>query len=645
MRSPASLLLLTCLLLVGCASLPQPEATPPSSQGLLPLIPMRDFFRNPERTAFQLSPDGAHVAFLMPWQSRLNVHVQAVGSDAITRVTAATERDIEVFAWANNGRIIYFQDTAGDENFRAYAADIDGGNPQDLTPFDNVKVDLVDPLEDDDEHILITMNQRDERLFDVYRINVSTGEMEMVAENPGNVLSWITDNAGALRAAVASDGVNSSLLFRETEADEWQTAVTTNFKDMIEPQFFDFDNRYLYVASNIGRDTEAISTYDPRTNQHLELVFEHPEVDVNEVLRSKQRKLITGVAYLTDRLEYHFFDDQRRALQETLEARLAGYEVTVTSSSRDETKVLVVASSDRTQGAYYFYDLTTGELEKLVDVSPWLDEDAMAEMRPIQYTSRDGLTIHGYLTLPVGVEARNLPVVVLPHGGPWIRDAWGFSPEVQFLANRGYAVLQMNFRGSLGYGKSFWMKGFKQWGRTMQDDITDGVRWLVDQGIADPGRIGIYGGSYGGYAALAGLTFTPDLYACGVSYVGISNIFTLLETLPPYWEIGRQMFYEMMGDPVADADLLRAVSPLFHADQIQAPLLVIQGANDPRVKKAESDQIVEALRARGVDVPYLVKDNEGHGFHNEENRFDAYRAIEQFLGKHLGGRVEEQPAD
>ena len=259
----------------------------------------------------------------------------------------------------------------------------------------------------------------------------------------------------------------------------------------------------------------------------------------------------------------------------------------------------------------------------------------MADMKPISYKSRDGLTIHGYLTLPKNSPGKNLPVIVNPHGGPWARDRWGFNSQVQFLANRGYAVLQMNFRGSTGYGREFWELGFKQWGKTMQDDITDGVHWLSDEGIADRDRIGIYGGSYGGYATLAGLAFTPELYACGIDYVGPSNLFTLLDSLPPYWELYRKMFYEMVGDPETDKELIEDISPFFHADRIKAPLFVAQGANDPRVNQAESDQIVEALESKGIDVQYMLKENEGHGFRNEENRMDFYEAMIEFLDKHM----------
>ena len=493
--------------------------------------------------------------------------------------------------------------------------------------------------------MLISLNRRDRRIFDVYRIDVNTGEMEIVAENPGGIVGWMTDHDGKLRVAIATDGVHRSLLYRPDESSPFEVAVTTNFKDSINPLFFTFDNRRLYVSSNIGRDKAALFRYDPETDEHLEVVFEHPEVDVGGLVYSRKRKVVTAAVYVTDKTHYEFFDDWRRELQASMEERLPGYEVAVTHMSRDESKVLVRTYSDRSLGAYYFHDTGTGEFRKLVDVSPWLDESEMAEMKPVSYESRDGRTIHGYLTLPKGVEPVGLPVVVNPHGGPWHRDTWGFNPEVQFLANRGYAVLQMNFRGSTGYGKDFWQASFKEWGRKMQDDISDGVLWLTEQGIADPERVGIYGGSYGGYATLAGLAFTPELYACGVDYVGVSNLFTFLDTIPPYWEPMRAMWYEMVGDPEADRELLEAASPYFHVDDIRAPLLVAQGANDPRVKKAESDQIVEALTDRGIDVPYLVKDNEGHGFGNEENRFDLYRAMEGFLAKHLGGRSETEPAE
>ena len=606
----------------------------------VPLIPLEDFFKNPQKIGFSLSPDGSHWAFLQPWQNRLNIYVQKIGEEEI-RITDSIERDIPGYMWANENRIIYIQDDAGDENFKLYAVDIDGTNRKTLTPFQEVKVGLIDELENNPEEILIIMNYRDKRFFDVYRININTGDMVMIAENPGNIISWLTDHDGNLRIAITSDGVNQSLLYREKESDPFSVVLTTSFKDTLAPLYFTFDNQYLYVSSNIERDKQAIYKYDVAHNKFLEEIYSHPEVDVSDLLISKKQKKITGVVYFTDKRHYHFFDEERMILQQDLEERLPGYEVVVADRSKDETKLVIVTYSDKILGAYYYYDLNTGEFRKLVDISPWLDESIMADMEPIKYTSRDGLTIHGYLTLPRGLPAENLPVVINPHGGPWYRDYWGYNPEVQFLANRGYAVLQMNFRGSTGYGREFWELGFKQWGKKMQDDITDGVHWLIQEGIADPERIGIYGGSYGGYATLAGLTFTPELYACGVDYVGISNIISWFEAIPPYWEPLREMFYEMVGHPEKETELLKAASPLFHVDKINVPLFIAQGANDPRVPQAESDQMVEALRKRGIEVPYMVKENEGHGFANEENRFDFYRAMEQFLGKYLGVRVEQ----
>ncbi len=608
-----------------------------------PLIPMEDFFRNPTKVSFKLSPNGEYIAFLQPWKNRLNVHVQKIGQPEVTRITSAENRDIPGFAWANNERIIYVQDKAGDENFKLYAVNIDGSNPSVLTPFDKVRVGFIDELEEDPDHMLIQMNKRDPRVFDAYKININTGEMEMVAQNPGNISQWITDWDGNIRLATTTDGVNTSLLYRKDSKSPFKTILTTSFKETMQPLFFTFDNpQVVYAISNLNRDKTALVKFDLQKAKESEVIYKHPEVDVSNAMYSKKRKVLTGASYITDRRRYVFFDEQRRQLQTELEKRLPNYQVAVVDFNKNEDKCLVRTYSDKTRGSYYLYDLTSKQLTKLADISPWLKEEYMADMQPITFKARDGLTIHGYLTLPKGVEPKNLPVVVNPHGGPWARDVWGFNPEVQFLANRGYAVLQINFRGSTGYGRHFWEISFKQWGKTMQDDITDGVKWLIKQGIADPKRIAIYGGSYGGYATLAGLTFTPDLYACGVDYVGVSNLFTFMNTIPPYWKPYLDMLHEMVGDPKKDSLLLAEASPVFHADMIKAPLFIAQGANDPRVNKAESDQMVEALRKRGIEVEYMVKDNEGHGFRNEENRFDFYRAMERFLAKHIGGRAMPQ---
>ena len=609
------------------------------NQNKLPNIPLEDFFRNPEKSSFQLSPNGEFISYMKPWEDgnrRMNVYVKPINSDEEIRLTKASKRSLYGYFWLNDNRIAYIQDKGGDENIHIYAVNIDGSNDIDLTPFDNIQARITDDLEEDEDFMLVEINKRNPQVHDVYRLNVNTGDLELIAENPGNISGWMTDNDGKLRIAMTSDGVNSSLLYRKNEKDDFKEVLTTNFKESVSPLFFTFDNKELYVSSNRHRDKSSIYKFDLEEGTETDLIFEHPDVDVYGLMKSKKRKIITGVSFYTDKQNYKFYDAWRRDLQLSLEDKIPGVEVRVSSLSKDETKSIVVAFSDRTRGTYYYYDIKEDKLTKLADLSPWLNPDEMSEMKSVKYESRDGLIIHGYLTLPVNYkEGDKLPVVVNPHGGPWVRDYWGFNSEIQYLANKGYAVFQMNYRGSTGYGRNFWEKSFKQWGKTMQDDITDGVNWLINEGIADPDRIAIYGASYGGYATLAGLTFTPDLYACGVDYVGVSSLFTFMESMPPYWELYRDMMYEMVGHPENDKDLLASASPLLHIDKIKAPLFIAQGANDPRVKKSESDQIVDALQKKGIDVPYMVKNDEGHGFYNEENQFDFYRAMGDFLNKHL----------
>lgn len=601
---------------------------------------VEDFFRHPKKNRFQLSPDGTHFSYMGPYQRRQNIFVQPIGSDNTTRITSEIDRDISWYCWKSNYRIIYLKDNGGDENFQLYAVNTDGSQAKDLTPYDGVRINVIDGLEDIEEEIIIGMNKNNPQLFEPYRLNIITGELVLLAKNDNPIEpldGWMVDHDGKLRvASKLVGGTSTTLMYRDNETEEFREVLTTDFRESVHPLFFEFDNSSIvYAASNLNRDKSVIIKFDLATGQEVgEPIFEHPEVDVSSLSYSKKRKVPTTIAYNTSKKHFKFLDAEAKAIQERLEKELAGYEVFLTSTSKEEDKFMIRTYSDRSLGAYYFYDRNTDHLELITPVSPWIDEHDMAEMKPIQYVSRDGITINGYLTLPRG-KSQQLPVIINPHGGPWHRDSWGFNPEVQLLASRGYAVLQMNFRGSTGYGRKFWELSFKQWGKNMQHDITDGVQWLVDQGIADPKRIAIYGGSYGGYATLAGVTFTPDLYACAVSYVGVSNLFTFMKTFPPYWRPYLEMMYTMVGDPEKEEEAMRAASPALHVDKIKTPLFVIQGANDPRVNIDESDQIVRSLRARKIDVPYMVKYNEGHGFHNEENRFEVYKAMMGFFARHL----------
>jgi dipeptidyl aminopeptidase/acylaminoacyl peptidase len=635
LRSLSGAVLVTALL--AAAGITRAEEVPPQ-------FPVKDFFSNPERAYFRLSEDGRTLGFMQPVAApdggrRLNVFVQPLEGSRLVgkprQLTSETARDISLYYWKGSHTILYDKDFGGDENFHVVAVDVTSGKVTDLTPGDKVRASILDILLDDPQHILVSHNRRDARVFDVYRIDLRTGKETLVAQNPGDIVGWMTDHKGRLRIAMKTEGLNSIVLYRADEKGAFKPIITTDYKTAVDPAFFTFDNRKLYAISNRGRDKKALVVIDPAKPDAEDLLYAHPDVDLDGASFSRLRKKLTLADYQTAKQERKFFDAQTEQLFTKINAKLPGYDLTLQSNTKAEDKYIVAAYNDRTPGSRYIYDRKSDSITKLGEINAKLPASAMAPMKPVRYQSRDGLTINGYLTLPVGREPKNLACIVHPHGGPWFRDGWGYNPEVQFLANRGFCVLQMNFRGSLGYGRAFWEASFGQWGLKMQDDITDGAQWLVAQGIADPKRIGIYGGSYGGYATLAGVTFTPDLYAAAVDYVGVSNLFTFIETMPPYWKPMLPKFFDMVGDPQKDAERMRAVSPAFHADRIKTPLFVVQGARDPRVNKNESDQIVAALEQRGVAVEYLVKDNEGHGFRNEENQFEFYGKMEKFLHQHL----------
>lgn len=617
------------------------------------MIPLEDFFRNSDYCAFQLSPDGRHLSYLAPYADRLNLFVRNISEQgqlgSELRLTQETERSIGGYLWADNERLIYAKDTAGDENFHLFGIRLDGSDERAYTDFPGVRAGIIDDLEDVPDEIMISLNCRNRECFDPYRLNLNTGQLTLLAENPGNYQGWGTDHEGKLRVVYAVvDGVNTQILYRDTEEEDFRPILTTDFRESIQYVLFTPDNHDVWAITNRGRDKAALVLMDPRTAQEKNVLFEHERYDVSAITYSRKRQRLLG-AFCSGHSEpvRHYFDAQAEKERAHLEAHFPGKRIGVVDTDRSEQRKIIFVGGDRTRGAYYFYDVTTDVVVHIADAAPWLPEEEMVDMHAVSYTTRDGLNIEAYLSLPKGACWKStteggslcgvgpLPVIVHPHGGPWARDDWGFSSEVQFLCSRGYAVFQMNFRGSTGYGRHFLEASYKQWGLKMQDDITDGVEWLINQGVADPQRVAIYGGSYGGYAALAGICFTPDLYRCAIDYVGVSNLFTFMKTIPPYWRPMLEMMYEQVGDPEKDKAQLEATSPALHADAIRCPLFIAQGANDPRVNKAESDQMVAALRGRGIEVEYMVKDNEGHGFSNQENRFDFYRAMEHFLARYL----------
>lgn len=601
---------------------------------------VKDFFRNPEKAYTSLSPNGKFFSYLGPYQNRMNLFVQKIGDKKARRITSETDRDISDYKWATDDRLLYIKDQGGDENFSLFGVDVDGKNLKELTPFQDVRIQIIDMLENNDDEIIIGINKEMKELFEPYRINIETGAIVKLAENKdlsSPISGWLTDHEGKLRMAIQMiDGINQRILYRSNENEPFKEAITTSFKEGLTPMFFDFEKpNVIYALSNIGRDKDAAVRFDLVNKKEIEVLYEHPEVDIENLYFSKKNKELLYAKYTKEKLEYHFFDKETERKFLSLKQELPNYEIIVASTNRAEDKYMLRTYSDKTSGAYYIYDTKLEIATKLIDITPWIKEKEMSEMMPISYKSRDGLTIHGYLTMPNQDVSKHLPVIIRPHGGPWVRDRWGYDPTNQLFASRGYAVLQINFRGSTGYGKAFWEASFKQWGKKMQDDITDGVNWLIEKEIANPKKIAIYGGSYGGYATLSGITFTPELYACAIDYVGVSNLHTFLNTIPPYWKPYLDMMHEMVGNPKEDSLEMANASPVNFVDNIVCPLFVVQGANDPRVNINESDQIVEKLRKKGIHVPYLVKYDEGHGFRNEENRIEFYQAALGFLAQNL----------
>jgi dipeptidyl aminopeptidase/acylaminoacyl peptidase len=610
------------------------------------LIPLRDLFGDPERALARLSPDGRTLSWLAPRADVLNVWVRDRAGGEPRPVTGDRDRGVRSYLWSRDSSLILWsQDTGGDENHHILAAPAAGGRARDLTPYPGVRAGLIAAPRATPRHVLVSMNLRERSVFDAYRLTLATGQLRPVARNPGNIIGWLADREGRLRAARAQTPTGDyQLLVRDGEGSEFRVVAEFANEDGGHAFAFTPDGGRLWVGSARGSDLERLVELDPADGSERE-IDRDDEADLSGPVVSDLTGELLGAAYLRDRVVMHAFDARFGRDWEAVRALHPG-DPRITGQDADETAWVVTFDDDRDPGATFLYDRRSGSAELLYRSRPWLDPATLAPMRPVSIASRDGLRLRSYLTLPLDAEPRDLPAVLVVHGGPWARDAWGYDPQAQLLANRGYAVLQVNYRGSTGFGKRFTHAAEREFAGRMHDDLIDGVEWLVAEGIADRSRIGIYGGSYGGYAALVGATFTPDVFAAVVSVVGPSSLVTLVRSFPPYWRpFLASSWFRYVGDPDDPAQLadLEARSPLNRVDAITAPLLVVQGANDPRVTKAESDQIVAALRARGVEVEYLVADDEGHGFVKPENRMEAYRAIERFFARHLGGRTEEAP--
>ncbi len=619
------------------------------------LIDREIFFGNPEYSGAQISPDGKYLAFIKPLNDVRNIWIKLTEEsfDNAKPLTDEIKRPIPGYFWSRDSKFILFvKDNDGDENFNVYAVN-PNEKPADgkevpaavnLTNAEKVTTQIYAVPETEPDFIYIGINDRDEAWHDLYKVQISTGEKTLIRENKDRLMSFFFDNKDKLRLALrSSEGGDTEIL--KVDGEEFTKVYTCGVFETCYPLGFNKDDRLVYLQTNKGeRDLIQLVLFDPETQEET-FVEQDPKAraDLRDAFFSELTKELILTSYEDEKIEIYFRDKSFEADYNWLKAQLPNKEIGIGSLTKDENLWIISAYSDTEPGETFLFDRTNKNLTLQYKIRETLPREALAEMKPIRYKSSDGLEIPGYLTLPKGVEAKNLPLIALPHGGPWHRDSWSYNAIPQFLANRGYAVLQMNFRGSTGFGKKFIDGGNKQWGDLMQDDITWGVKHLIELGIADENRIAIMGGSYGGYATLAGVTFTPELYAAAVAIVAPSNLNTLLNSIPPYWESFRKVFLERMGDPSTPEgkEQLDRQSPLNHVEKIKTPLMVVQGANDPRVKKAESDQIVIALRERNYPVVYLLAEDEGHGFQRPVNNMAMFAEAEKFLAKHLGGRFQE----
>jgi dipeptidyl aminopeptidase/acylaminoacyl peptidase len=611
----------------------------PAFAQLPPIIPRKVLFGNPQKMSVQISPDGKMLSYLAPVNGVRNVWVRTIGKTDDRAITSEKKRDISQYFWRGDSKnIFHIQDAGGDENYHLYMTDVKAAASKDLTPFQGVRADIVSADQRHPDEVLVALNNRDKRLFDVHRINLKTGESKVDTENPGDVANWTADNANQVRAALVMSPAGEQIVrLRKDAKSPWiefqKWGPDETFGGVIG---FSPDNKAAWIFSSVGANTLRFVEVDPETKA-TKVLGEDPTYDVSTLMVHPKTSALEAVGFTKARLEWKFADSSIEKHYRNLQKVRAG-EVNVSSRSLDDKKWIVAYTTDDGPVYYHLYDKESGKAEYLFSNRPALEQYKLAKMEPISLKSRDGLDLHGYLTMPPGTK--KAPMVLLVHGGPWGRDNWGFSSLTQMLANRGYGVLQVNFRGSTGYGKAFLNAGDREWAGKMHEDLIDAKQWAVKQGYTEAGKVAIMGGSYGGYATLVGLTFTPDEFACGVDIVGPSNLYTLLNTIPPYWVTMKSVFDKRVGALGKDDDFLRSRSPLFKTDRIKKPLLIGQGANDPRVKQAESDQIVKAMRDNKLPVEYIVFPDEGHGFVRPENSLRFWAATDQFLSKCLGGRAE-----
>lgn len=603
-------------------------------------IPVRDFFKTPDETYFKLSPDGKYISYLKPYKERQNLFIKSLADGREVMATSFTDYGVRDYTWTYNNQVVMSQDVIALDQMKIYALDIATLKLRDVLSFGtNVRFNVLNRGRYHPDILTCSINKRDPANADVYRLNIRTGELKPYLINPGNVTDWFPDADGNIRLMQASDGVNKTILFRKDDNSPFKPIIVNNFKDQVKPIAFTGNKDNFYAISNINRDKAALVEINAETGREEKVLFATDKGDVEDWGYSKKNHSIDYVSWNDDKAQIHFLNDSAQHIYNNLIKQLPGNDVKVADRDSAEEKFIISTSTDINPGSYYLYESKDQKLTKLGDVNTDIKPEELCNMKPVSFKASDGLNIKGYLTLPQGEKKTNLPVVLLLlRNNLWSRTSWGYNAETQFLANRGYAVFQINYRGCVGYGKAFHSAGFKQVGGKVQQDITDGVHWLIKQKIANPKKICIFGSGFGGFSALYGMSFHPELYNCGVVQYGLINFFTYIKDAPPFLKPYLKMTYEMVGNPETDADQLRAISPVFHADKIKSPLLIFQGAKDPRANISELNQYVRELKRHNVPVTYVLKENERTYFRSEHNRTQMYTDIEKYLDDNMRGK-------
>jgi len=597
------------------------------------VIPISDFFKTPEKSFFKISPDGKYISYLKPYKDRQNLFIQSLADGKERMATSFDDYSVRDYYWTYNNEIVFTQDIISLDQFKVFALDVSTLKIRNILSEAKVRLRILNRNRLEPDVITIAMNKRDPENFDVYKLNIKTGELSPYLVNPGNITEWFPDADGEIRLAKASDGVDETILYRPNDNTPFKRIIVNNFKNRVEPIAFTGEKNYFYALSNVNRDKTALVEINAENGNEEKVVYANDKADILAVEYSKNKHRLEAASP-----QEHFLNKDIEGIYNNLLTKLKGNQIRIIDRDSAENKFIISTYTDCNPGSFYLYEKGSGKLTKLGDINSCIKPQELCPMQPISYKASDGTIINGYLTLPKGKGNTNLPVVVMPHDwpfGPMSRNSWGWNPEVQFLANRGYAVFQVNFRGSTGYGKAFHNAGFKQVGGKIQQDITDGVHWLINNKTANPKKIAIFGGGFGGFSALYGVSFHPGLYNCAIVQYGLINFFTYIKDAPPYFKPSLQMMYEMVGNPETDADQLRAISPVFHTDKIKVPLLIFQGAKDPRANISELNQFVIELRKQNVPVYYFLKDNERAVFRSEHNRMQMYSEIEKFLNNNM----------